>query len=48
MKTVQGMMRHANPQTTLGIYTQSVGSNMLAAQGMMYDALRGIEPKKMH
>jgi site-specific recombinase XerD len=48
VKTVQGMMRHANPQTTLGIYTQSVDANMLAAQGMMYDALRGITPKTVH
>ncbi len=35
------MMRHANPQTTLGICTQSVGANMLTAQGMIDEAIRG-------
>jgi hypothetical protein len=39
------MMRHANPQTTLGIYTQSADANMLAAQEMMYDAVGQNAPK---
>jgi hypothetical protein len=39
------MMRHANPQTTLGIYTQSVDANMLTAQAMMYEAVGQNAPK---
>jgi hypothetical protein len=35
------MMRHANPQTAVGIYTQSVGANMPTAQGMIDEASRG-------
>ena len=44
-KTVQGTLRHANPQTTLGLYTQVVDANMLAAQGMMWDAFWKTIPK---
>jgi integrase len=45
VKTVQGMMRYANPQTTLGIYTQTVNGNMLTDQEMMYDAVWQNAPK---
>jgi integrase len=44
-KTVQGSLRHANPQTTLGIYAQVVDENKLAAQRMMYDAIWRNAPK---
>ncbi|MGA7243684.1 MAG: site-specific integrase [Terracidiphilus sp.] len=39
IKTVQGTLRHANPQTTLNTYTQVVDLNKLTAQGMMWDAV---------
>jgi integrase len=39
VKTVQGMLRHSDPQTTLKIYTQVIGANCLAAQGLMMDAV---------
>jgi hypothetical protein len=48
VKTVQGMMRHATPQTTLGIYTQTVNWNMLTAQEMMYEAVWQNAPKIVH
>ncbi len=38
-KTVQGSLRHANPQTTLYICTQVVDANKLAAQSLMDDAV---------
>ena len=33
------MLRHANIRTTLGIYSHSVDSNKLAAQGQYLDTL---------
>lgn len=44
-KTVQGTLRHANPQTTLHIYAQVVDANKLAAQGLMYDAVWNTAPE---
>jgi integrase len=38
IKTVQTLMRHANVATTLGIYTQGVDANRIAAQGLVWDA----------
>jgi hypothetical protein len=35
MKTVQGLLRHANLSTTLGLYAQSVNSSMVKAQESM-------------
>jgi hypothetical protein len=34
-KTVQGLLRHANVSTTLGLYAQSVNSSMVKAQASM-------------
>jgi len=39
VKTVQGMLRHANSQTTSDIYTQEVGANSLTAQGMVMSSV---------
>ncbi len=38
-KTVQGILRHANVQTTLDLYTQEDGDEALAAQGEYLVAL---------
>jgi len=38
-KTVQGILRHANVQTTLDLYTQEDGDEALAAQGEYLTAL---------
>ena len=38
-KTVQGLLRHANVSTTLGLYAQSVNSSMVEAQESMLTAI---------
>jgi integrase len=38
-KTVQGLLRHANVSTTLGLYAQSVNSSMVDAQESMLKAI---------
>ena len=38
-KTVQGLLRHANVSTTLGLYAQSVNASMVEAQGSMLKAI---------
>ena len=38
-KTVQGLLRHANVSTTLGLHAQSVNSSMVQAQETMLDAI---------
>ena len=38
-KTVQSILRHANVQTTLDLYTQEDGDEALAAQGEYLTAL---------
>ena len=38
-KTVQGLLRHANVSTTLGLYAQSVNSSMVQAQESMLKAI---------
>jgi integrase len=38
-KTVQGLLRHANVSTTLGLYAQSVNSSMVEAQESMLNAI---------
>ena len=38
-KTVQGLLRHANVSTTLGLYAQSVDSSMVEAQQSMLNAI---------
>jgi integrase len=38
-KTVQGLLRHANVSTTLGLYAQSVNSSMVEAQESMLKAI---------
>ncbi len=38
-KTVQGFLRHAKIQTTLGLYTQDDGDEARAAQGEYLAAL---------
>jgi len=38
-KTVQGLLRHANVSTTLGLYAQSVNSSMVKAQESMLKAI---------
>jgi integrase len=38
-KTVQGLLRHANVSTTLGLYAQSVNSSMVEAQESMMTAI---------
>jgi integrase len=40
VKTVQGLLRHANISTTLGLYAHRVNSSMLAAQDSMMRALK--------
>ena len=42
VKTVQGLLRHANVSTTLGLYAHRVNSSMLAAQDSM---MRALQPK---
>ena len=39
VKTVQGLLRHANVTTTLGLYTHRVNASMMAAQAAMMQAL---------
>ena len=38
-KTVQGLLRHANVRTTLGLYAQSVNSSMVEAQESILTAI---------
>lgn len=38
-KTVQGLLRHANVSTTLGLYAQSVNTSMVEAQEAMLTAI---------
>jgi len=38
-KTVQTLLRHSNPLTTLSVYAQVIDRNRLAAQGLMMDAV---------
>ena len=38
-KTVQGLLRHANVSTTLGLYAQSVNSSMVDAQESILTAI---------
>jgi len=38
-KTIQGLLRHANVSTTLGLYAQSVNSSMVEAQESMLKAI---------
>jgi hypothetical protein len=38
-KTVQGLLRHADVSTTLGLYAQSVNSSMVEAQESMLTAI---------
>jgi hypothetical protein len=38
-KTVQGLLRHANLSTTLGLYAQSVNSSMVEARKSMLKAI---------
>jgi integrase len=38
-KTVQGLLRHANVSTTLGLYAQSVNASMVDAQESMLKAI---------
>ena len=40
VKTVQGLLRHSNVSTTLGLYAHRVNSSMLAAQDSMMRALQ--------
>ena len=40
VKTVQGLLRHANVTTTLGRYAQSVSASMLEAQEIAIQAMR--------
>jgi integrase len=44
IKTVQGLLRHANVSTTLGLYAHRVNSSMLAAQDSMMRALQPESP----
>ncbi|MDR3748757.1 MAG: tyrosine-type recombinase/integrase [Acidobacteriota bacterium] len=37
--TVQGLLRHANVSTTLGLYAQSVNASMVEAQEAMLKAI---------
>jgi integrase len=41
VKTVQGLLRHSNVSTTLGLYAHRVNSSMKAAQDSM---MRGLQP----
>ena len=36
---MQGLLRHANVSTTLGLYAQSVNASMVEAQGSMLKAI---------
>jgi hypothetical protein len=38
-KTVQGILRHANVKTTLGLYTEDDSGEMQAAQGAFLSAV---------
>jgi site-specific recombinase XerD len=38
-KPVQGLLRHANVSTTLGLYAQSVNASMVEAQESMLKAI---------
>ena len=38
-KTVQGLLRHANVSTTLGLYAQSVNSSLVEPQESMLQAI---------
>jgi site-specific recombinase XerD len=40
VKTVQGLLRHSNVTTTLGLYAHSVDASMMAAQDAMMRALK--------
>jgi integrase len=40
VKTVQGLLRHSNVKTTLGLYAHQVNSSMLAAQDSMMRAMK--------
>jgi integrase len=40
VKTVQGLLRHANVTTTLGLYAHRVNASMMAAQDSMMRALK--------
>jgi len=40
VKTVQGLLRHANVSTTLGLYAHRVNASMMAAQDSMMRALQ--------
>jgi len=40
VKTVQGLLRHANVTTTLGLYAHQVNASMMAAQDSMMRALK--------
>ena len=40
VKTVQGLLRHANVSTTLGLYAHQVNSSMMAAQDSVMRALQ--------
>jgi hypothetical protein len=40
VKTVQGLLRHANVTTTLGLYAHHVNASMMAAQDSMMRALK--------
>ena len=44
VKTVQGLLRHANVSTTLGLYAHRVNSSMMAAQDSMMRALQPGSP----
>jgi site-specific recombinase XerD len=39
VKTVQGLLRHSNVTTTLGLYAHRVNASMMAAQAAMMQAL---------
>lgn len=39
-KTVQGLLRHANVSTTLGLYAHRVDSSMMAAQDSVMRAIQ--------
>jgi integrase len=40
VKTVQGLLRHSNVKTTLGLYAHTVNGSMLAAQDSMMRAMK--------
>jgi LacI family transcriptional regulator len=40
VKTVQGLLRHSNVKTTLGLYAHQVNSSMMAAQDSMMRAMQ--------